>query len=148
MNLNEDDLIELAAKMANGDFDHRVLRWAKKSFAVFVRNGATVPLGRCFGLPSAPQRWRLAKRNNWLIQAAEEVPNAHQLAYEYDTFLSRGPWLAWRDLSAVPDGTSRLRTALFHAAKANKGKSLSRKQIWRIVGHKYRQQCPRQDFII
>lgn len=76
------------------------------------------------------------------------VPNASSLAREYYTFLNRGQWCDWRELSAAPEGVSRLRTALFNAAKAGNGKSLSMKQIWRIVGHVYTPQCPRQGFII
>lgn len=147
IDLSLNNPVELAAKLANGDPDPRVLRWAEEGFAVFFRHGGMIPLERCLCLPGA-QGLRLAQRNIWLVQAAKLLPNVHSLAHEYDTFLSSGPWRAWRGLSAAPDGTSKLRIALFHAAKANNGKSLSVKQIRRIVGHKYTQQCPRQNFII
>lgn len=131
--------IEFASRIAAGQADGSALRWAQRGFAAFVRAGGAVPLERCLGLPRSERGVRMMRRNYWLAEAAKQLRSqslwlcANDLAEELDRYLSRGPWGACRHLSEPPEGTSALRSALFHVAVANEGKSLSAKQIHRVL---------------
>lgn len=133
--------IECAANLAAGGADPTTLHWVQKGFAAWAASGGDIPLERCLRLPATPTRRRLMRRNLWILVASNLVEgpegwaNATQLAAELERFLSRGPWLAWRDLSNPPLDASDLRTALFHVAKTNNGESLSPKQIHRLLRH-------------
>lgn len=137
---SEIEPIELLGRVATGTFDALALKWVQRAMAAYMRAGGEVQLELCFGLPNTTTRRRLMQRNAWLAEAAKHIPStsswlgAVELAAELDRFLSRGVWNAWRDLPAPPEGASGLRTALYHVAKANAGKSLSVKQVHRIAG--------------
>lgn len=135
------DPMEMLGLVAAGSFDARTLAWVQRGMAAYMRAGGEVQFERCFHLPNTFARRRLMQRNVWLAEAAKHVSctsswlGAVALVDELNTFLSRGLWNAWRDLPQPPEGASELRTALYHVAKANDGKSLSVKQVHRIAGH-------------
>ena len=137
----DDEPIELLARVAAGSFDALALNWVRRGMAVYMRAGGAVQLELCLGLPNTTKRRQLIQRNAWLAEAAKHMPNASywmvavELAAKLDSFLSRGPWNAWRHLPGPPSDASKLRTALYQVAKANNGKSLSAKQIYRVIGH-------------
>jgi hypothetical protein len=84
------------------------------------------------------------QRDVWLAEAARHIEHenpwhgAVTLANELRVFLTRGRWVSWRDLATPPEGSSSLRSALFHVAKTNNAKPLSAKQVYRIVGHVFK----------
>ncbi|PYE75877.1 hypothetical protein DFQ15_1182 [Xylophilus ampelinus] len=85
------------------------------------------------------------QRDTWLSTVAAELRTdpalhdastwllARRTAEELDRFVSRGPWREWRT-AGLPDGSSRLREALYHVALANAGQDLSARQVLRILG--------------
>lgn len=139
--------IDLAAEVAAGALNSEAHKWLRDGFAAWVGLGGAVPLERCLHLPSTPRRARLAKRNYWLIEAARALGGANSwsisvaLAAELDDFLSRGAWRTWKDLAEPPEGASQLRTALFHVAKANDGRSLTPRHVSRCIGHVFERKC-------
>jgi hypothetical protein len=95
-------------------------------------------------MPRGNARFRLAQRNYWLAEVARATDGvssqwggAVAISKELDTFIARGAWRAWKELQDPPAGTSTLRVALFYTAKFNDGKSLSSKQVSRVIGHIY-----------
>ncbi len=133
--------MDLAWRVAAGQFNESVLDTLQRGFAAFVDAGGAVPLERCLRLPRSNARFRLAQRDRWLVEVARSIggitswARSAAVSNELDTFLARGAWRAWRDMQDPPAGTSNLRVALFYTAKFNDGKGLSTKQVSRIVGH-------------
>jgi hypothetical protein len=91
--------------------------------AAYERFLAGEPLDRALGLDrTSLARLARARRDHHLRQAAELLapdctpwPRACRLAAEIRRFESVC-WPRWRDLAAVPAGTSELRKHLWHAA--------------------------------
>lgn len=136
----------LAARIASGDCDAEAMQWLTRGLRNWITAGGAMPLERCLRLPNTPARMRRLQRDHWLRRAAREIDadgpwrGACALKAELDTFMSRGGWLAWRDGDAPPEGTSRLREALFYAVKLNDGEDLSLRAIQEIVGSVFRQK--------
>ena len=90
-------------------------------------------------LPTTGPALARASRDLWFRRAAEclgddtEIIKAHKLNMEFDKFLTRGPWLAWRELKDAPKDASELRRALFFAAKFSKGEVISDQTIYRAL---------------
>lgn len=147
MGTHSDDHLELAERVAAGALDAAAMRWVCQGFGAYLKAGGSVPLERCFGLATTPAKLRMTRRNAWLASAVLEVQGSStsmrvaSLVAEYNRFLG-WQWRAWRELSEPPAGTSRLRHALFHIARANDGNSLSPRQVSRIVGHVFSEKCP------
>lgn len=135
----EQAAIQYASRMARGLYDESGFDWLEKGFSSWLRSGGKIPLDRYLGLPTSESKLRLLQRNQWItvaagcIKAASAPAAAGDLAIELDRFLSRGPWREWRQAADPPADASKLRCALFHIAKANDGKSLSAKQLHRIL---------------
>jgi hypothetical protein len=148
-----DDPMRLAMCVAAGQFDDWAKRWLQSAFVSWLKLDGTVPLEQCLHIPKASKeskKMRLARRNVCLMEAAKEIDfcsrdsawdGAVRLERELEVFVSRGAWTSWRRLASPPDGTSRLRTALFHFSHANYGEALSAKQIDRIVRHIFESRC-------
>lgn len=109
----------------------------------WLASGGTVPIERCARLPATPGALRNATRDFWLRRAAELVEpgkpaftQAHPVARELDSFLSRGMWRAWQEFPTPPANASQLSAALFRVAKFNGGESLSARHIARIIANK------------
>lgn len=115
--------------------------------SAFLGCHGAVPLETCLRLPKTMTGWRKSRRNGWLMKAAELVDaeggttGSQKLEAEWNTFISRGPWQAWRDDSEPPVGAPPLAEALFWATRFNRSESLSAKQIERIAGHIFVEKC-------
>ena len=106
---------------------------------MWIGCGGKTPMHRFLRLPSTGPKLALATRNFWLNRAARMVAGdgsfqrACALQHELETFATRGAWRAWRDLAEPPAEASELRTALFWALKHNSGRTLSERQIYRLL---------------
>lgn len=144
---NATDPLELVSRFAAGDRSPEVLGWLQSGLAVWAWAGGAVSLERALKLPNTPGRVRRLQRDFWLRKVAdlmgEPTPWLASVAAarELDQFLSRGPWSAWRDLAAPPDGASALRSALFWLAKSNLGRSTTAEHMSRILGHFFIEKC-------
>lgn len=132
--------IERATAVATGRFDGEVLKWLQGGFQALLRSEGAVTLESCLHLPTTTGRMRLARRNAALVDVAaliDDAPTpwvlANEVSRELDRFLQSGPWRFWREQAEPPAEASRLRAALFRLAKSNGGRSLSAKQINRIL---------------
>lgn len=140
----ETNPMDLALRIAAGQFNETVHDTLRRGFAAFIDAGGAVPLERCLRLPVSTAAFRLTQRDRWLAEVAQSTEGATSwaksvaISKELQAFLTRGPWLSWLDLQDPPAGTSSLRVALFYTAKYNNGKGLSAKQVNRIVGHVFR----------
>lgn len=105
----------------------------------WVEDGNARPLEAYLALPNTAARRRRYRRDKWLTRAARQLDApgpwslAQALKEELDMFASRGPWLAWRDDGAPPEGASELRTALFYAMRFNGGDDLSVRTLFEVV---------------
>lgn len=141
------DPLALATRFASGDRSKEVLDALQAGFVTWARAGGTLSLERALRLPTTPGRARRLQRDFWLRKVAdlmgEPTPWLASVAVvrELDQFLTRGPWRVWRDLSAPPTEASELRTALFWLAKSNGGRSITPRQVSRIVGHFLIEKC-------
>lgn len=142
----------LALRTARADIDMEQIRWVQAGFMRWWKSGGTVPMERCFRLPSTPGQMARVRRNAWIVRASrvlamtpQAVPGdatnqpsdtrtARSLAHELDVFVQRGGWPQWRHLPRPPADASQLRRCLFFIAKNGDGKALSAKQIERIMG--------------
>jgi hypothetical protein len=140
------DPLDLVSRFAAGDTSNEVLQHVRGGFSAWVRAGAAVPLERCLRLPNTPKRARRLQRDHWLCEAANALKDASAWATsvavsrELGDFLTRGPWRVWQDLDTPPSEASTLRTALFHLAKANGGRSITPRHVNRLIGHIFEQQ--------
>ena len=132
--------IEFAARCASGSDGESEGRWMRNGLAAWLRSGCTKSLERCLHLPSTEAERKRMLRNFWIVEAAAQMPASSEFAQskelerEFNNFLSRGPWKAWRDIGEPPPGASKLRAALFHIAHENRdGKSLSYKTFYRAL---------------
>ena len=138
---NELASIEFASRIARGQHDEHAHQWLQKGFAAWLRCSGTVPLHQCLALPSSESKLERSRRDQWIVTAAACIDArsawsaANELAAELERFITRGPWRVWCDAKCPPADASQLRSALFYIASANDGKSLSAKQIHRVIGH-------------
>lgn len=128
-------------KVVAGEFSQDVRNRLQRGFATYLEVDASesVSLAACLRLPG-PARIRKLRRDRWIVALSRLVPEntrwaqALQVSRHLSDFISRGPWLAWRELDDPPPGTSALRTALFYVARNNAGTGISARQIDRILG--------------
>ncbi len=119
----------------------------QKGLDTWLNAGGALPLERCLGLPSTHTRVRKFRRNHWLCKAAvlidaDGISTASQkLEAEWNKFLSRGPWMMWRDDAEPPIEASQLNQALFWATRYNRSESLTARHIARIIGHIFTEKC-------
>jgi len=135
------DPVQAIVRFTSGqatDIDRAMLQ---KGFHAFLNADGAVPLERCLGIPTTPAGWRKARRDSWLciaaglLDAQGSAIGARALKVEWDRFISRGPWNAWRDEMDPPAGATPLSKALFYATLLNRSDSLTTRQLARIVGH-------------
>lgn len=135
------------ARFVDGAASPSEIEWLRNSLGAFLGSNGTVPLERCLHLPTTMAGWRKSRRDGWLVIAASLIDAAGsttgsiRLETEWNTFLSRGPWQAWRDDSEPPSEATPLAVALFWATRFNRSESLSPKQIERIAGHIFVKKC-------
>lgn len=131
------DLIDALASDARSEAAMRSLWRAARSW---LAAGAAMPLERYAHLPTTSGALRNAARNLWVRRCADLVApgkpafkQARQLEAEFFAFVTRGAWLAWRELPDPPESASDLRRALFYIAKFNNGEFLSQRHLARII---------------
>lgn len=123
------------------------IEWLRGCFDAFLSMNGAVPLERCLRLPTTIAGWRRSRRDGWLIKAAtlieadDSPTGSAMLREEWNTFISRGPWQAWRDDSGPPRSATPLYEALFWASRFSRSKCLGAKQIERIAGHIFTKKC-------
>ncbi len=106
---------------------------------MWLETGGSVAMNRFLRLPATGAQLKKATRNYWLRKAADTLADpspfkrACNLERELTAFITRGPWLTWRDSPHPPDGCSELRRCLFYVAKFNDGESLSDRTIYHAV---------------
>jgi hypothetical protein len=137
----------LLAKFTDGLATPFEVEWLRDGFAAFLSMEGAVPLERCLRLPTTIASWRRARRDSWLMKAAavidadDSATGSLKLQKEWNIFLSRGPWLAWKEEAGPPPNTVALQEALFWASRLSRSKSLGAKQIERIAGHVFKKKC-------
>lgn len=116
------------------------LEWLRRGFSVFLAAGGDVGLERCLRLPRTAAQLRIATRNLNLVRLAEIVDAASErdrsimVKRLLDNFLERGKWAqGWRSLPNPPSGATGTDAFLFYVARANDGRSLSARQIARVL---------------
>lgn len=113
--------------------------WFLRQIYRWVEDSSARPLEAYLALPTTAARRHRYRRDKWLTRAARQLDApgpwslAHALKEELDMFASRGPWLAWCDDGAPPEGASELRTALFYAMRFNGGDDLSVRTLFEVV---------------
>lgn len=141
------DPCSLAARFAAGSEEPEVMAWARGGVAAYMRARSSVALERCLRLPTTESRFTRARRDYWLMQASEALGEGYtwtaavHLADELSTFLSRGPWRAWRVLEEPPSGVSELRAALFWVAKHGGDGGLNARTVHRKFRHFFPEKC-------
>ena len=121
-------------------------RWLIDGFLKWASGDNSLTLETCLRLPSTKQRRRRIARDIWLAEASSFLPSVgpdqagRLLEQEFGRFLSRGPWLRWRDFEEPPVDAARMDRAMFFAAKFGGGKGLCARQLARIIGHRFRGQ--------
>ena len=140
--------VDLLLRAARGHFDDEVTRWLSGALGSWFRAGGAIGLHRALHVPPNPARML---RDYWLRVAAcalkqtDDPPNlARALTREWNTFVTRGPWVAWRDAGGPPENASVLRSALYHATVASGGRVLGQRQLKTIIsqGNIGRDQFP------
>jgi len=119
----------------------------QKGFDIYLNAGGEIPLERCLGIPKTHTAWRKLRRDSWLRQAASLIDadgtttGSQKLEAEWNKFISRGAWNAWRDDPEPPADASLLSVALFWATRYNRSQSLTARQIARIAGQIFTGKC-------
>jgi hypothetical protein len=135
------------ARIAAGTATQEDMGWLQGVFDSHLRDNGTVPLERRMGLPKTYDADRVFKRNRWLCHAALHIgadgswAAAKKLEYEWNRFITRGAWPAWRDDEQPPNNIPPLSEALFYATRLNRSESLCAQQIYRIVQHIFTGKC-------
>ena len=143
----EDDPLQALAHFTDGALTERGAALLRKGIDAYLDAGGEIPLERCLGIPSTHAARRRLRRDSWLrkaatfIDASSRWTGSQKLEAEWNKFISRGPWQAWRDGDYPPPEATPLSEALFYATVCNRSDSLTAKQIDRIVGHIFTGQC-------
>ncbi|HZW11900.1 MAG TPA: hypothetical protein VFF81_01745 [Noviherbaspirillum sp.] len=137
----DSDRLRACLRFVEGNPTKEDIAWVSNAMSTYLTGCGQLPLERCLHLPSTHGGWLHFQRDLWLCKAAALISasgswtGAQKLAQEWNTFLSRGPWQAWRDEDSPPDYATPLSEALFYASRFNRSRSLGAKQLRRIVGH-------------
>jgi len=105
----------------------------------WLESGGATSMERLLRLPATGAQLKKATRNHWLRKAADALDDpspfkrACHLERELNAFITRGPWLTWRESQHPPDGCSELRRCLFYVAKFNDGEGLTDRTIYAAV---------------
>lgn len=135
-------------RFTDGGLTDSDMELLQRGYDTWLNAGGAIPLERCLGLPSTHNGLRKLRRDHWLCKAASLIDadgsttGSQQLETEWNTFLSRGPWIIWRDDAEPPPDATPLSVALFWATRYNRSESLTARHIARIVGHIFGEKCP------
>lgn len=130
---------ELLEALASDKMSQRAITALWLASQNYVAHGGQFPINRFLGLPRDRAGFKLHTRNIWIRKAAEMLDckgpfqQAHAVRCEWEKFQMRGPWLQWKALASVPEGTSAMRAALFHICKNSSGTPLTERQIFNIL---------------
>lgn len=122
-----DESLSRLVRMANGMQTRDDEEFFRSALCSWINSEGQVPLERCMRLPKTTTKIRLAKRNQYLCRAAEELlllspgDGPGCLLKNWETFVVRGQWRNWRDDPEPPKCASPLYEALFYATKLNRG---------------------------
>ena len=134
--LSGDELLEA---LSNGKPTQAAYNTLWLAAETWVRGTGNNSIQICAHLPTTGPALMRARRNWWLRHAASLLPldtsepAAHVLHREWETFLSRGPWLAWKTYRAPPPDASELRKALFFASISNDGNAVCLRTVQRAL---------------
>lgn len=123
-----------------GKIDEASLRWLENAFRASFQIDGTIRAERliqCLRLP-AGQRAAIARRNQWLRIAAEELPPHRRAAALHRAIVAfmAHQWPAWCQANEPPAAASALQRALFAAADAGAPMELVRRQVGNILNGK------------
>ena len=130
---------ELLEALSNGKPTEAAYNTLWLAAETWVRGSGNNSIQICAHLPTTGPGLMRARRNWWLRHAASLLPlhtgepAAHVLHREWETFLSRGPWLAWKPRRVPPPDASELRKALFFASMSNDGDSVCLRTVQRAL---------------
>lgn len=145
--VDEEDPLQALAHFTDGALTESGAALLRKAFDAYLNAGGEIPLERCLGIPSTHAARRRLRRDSWLRKAAMLIDadgswtGSQKLEAEWNRFISRGPWQAWRADDRPPPEATPLSEALFYATVCNRSDSLTVKHIARIVGHIFTEKC-------
>jgi hypothetical protein len=143
----EDDPLQAIAHFTDGAPSAGEMALLRKGFDAYLNAGGEIPLERCLGIAATHGARRRLKRDTWLrkaamlIDAGSSWARSQKLEAEWNRFISRGAWQAWRADDHPPPEATPLSEALFYATMCNRSDSLTAKQIERITGHIFTGKC-------
>lgn len=125
-----------------GDPDAKAeaFEFVMRGIRFYLESNGTRDLSGLCGLPSPTGRRKFAFllrdywicKAAWLIDAPSAWPRARALEGEFRTFFTC-VWPAWRHYEMPPPGASELRTALFHAVRADPGMKFGHRTLYRRI---------------
>lgn len=130
--------LEAAAATSRSDAERATLEELAAALHRWASGLDERPLEVVLGVGSIRER-RRAMRDTWVRRAMSALPAAGPwtaaLALEaaWSRFVTRGPWLRWRELDAPPADADELDVALWHATRLSAGEPLTARQIARIA---------------
>ena len=137
------DPLDLARRAASGQFDDAVLSWLQRGMAACLNADPTSPLQleRCLRLPRSRVKWKKARRDFWIFQAARAIGGnattwtlALKVSAELQAFRARGPWRTWCTRQEAPAGATSLHAALFYVCRFSDGfECIGEHQVYRVL---------------
>lgn len=119
--------------------------WVQSKIDTWFKAKGELSLEQSFGVTYG--RLCRFQRDEWLCEAASLIDadristGSEKLEAEWNRFISRGPWNAWRDDPAPPPDAARLHVALFWATRFNQSQSLTASQLARITKQIFSRKC-------
>lgn len=106
----------------------------------YLEGNGAVDLSSLCGLPPPTARRKFARMQSdyWICRAAQQIdapspwPCAQALEHEFRVFFT-SLWPTWRHYEMPPAGASELRTALFHAVRAEPGLKFGDRSLYRRI---------------
>lgn len=136
------DRYNILVRASAGDADAKVeaVEIVLRAIRFYLEGNGALDLSSYCGLPPPTARRKFARmRSDYyiclaaqLIGASKPWPCAVALERELRVFFT-SIWPAWRHYENPPDGASDLRTALFHAVRAEPGMKFSVRSLYRRI---------------
>ena len=136
------DRYSIFVRASAGDPDARdeAVEIVLRGIRFYLESNGTRDLSSYCGLPPPTALRKRARLQSdywickaaWLIDAPSAWPRARALEGEFRTFFTC-VWPAWRHYEMPPPGASELRTALFHAVRADPGMKFGYRTLYRRI---------------
>jgi len=136
------DRYSILVRASAGDADAKAeaVEIVLRGIRFYLEESGARDLSSYCGLPPPTARRKFARmrsdywicRATQLIDASKPWPCAVALERELRVFFT-SIWPAWRHYENPPDGASDLRTALFHAVRAEPGMKFSARSLYRRI---------------